>query len=588
MRTLQWSVVGIFTAVGLATLLLPVGRTELRSEILHVPYIAALAGGAAVTSWGTWVRFRMDGTSRAWLLSAAFGVLALFYLPHALYDSGGADPVGFFYGPASRLTFGILLILAMSPMPVPQVVRRPRMTALLLGLLVIAMVDVVLHADWVQALLEPDPRRANQLIETAALGAMLVALGQFFVKWLKTRRRIMITWIAGVGAVAIGSALMIPTSGWELRWWWAHLGLLVASVVFVLGTDRQMARAIDERELALVYQPKMALDRDEMIGVEALLRWNHPDHGLVPAGDFIPKAEETDLITPFTFWAIREATAQHKRWKDQGLTIPIAVNVTARILRDGRLLETIREELANHELGADAISLELTESKALESEPAAVGMLNELAEIGLCIAVDDFGTGYSSLSYLRNLPVKELKLDRSFVAPMAESEHDYTIVKSTLQMAQGLGLKVVAEGIEDEQVATMLNELHCDIGQGYYWSKPLPAGELFSWAQARTAQPRSRGGQSSSHGEGRPGGQPAYGPVARSDDEARPPHPRVEDGEGAHPEAGAVEQSHSDRAEQPAPLPGDLPPRGENGQAGDVGQQGQTGQDQPTDRAHLN
>lgn len=577
-RVGQFALVGSFAAVGLLTLVLPVGRTEFRSEFLHVPYVLALAGGAALTAWGTWVRFRMDGTSRAWLLSAAFGVLALLFAPHALY-AGDMDPVGFFYGPASRLAFGLLLIVAMSPMPVPRVLRQPRTSALLLVLAVIAVVDVVLHADWVQGVLEPDPVRSNRLLETAALLAMGIALVQFTVKWVRTRRRILITWIAGVSAMAMGSALMIPASGWELRWWWAHLGLLVASAVFVLGTDRQMARAIDERELRLLYQPKVDLVSDELIGVEALLRWQHPDQGLVPAADFIPRAEETSgLITPFTLWAIREAITQHRRWLDEGLRIPVAVNVTARLLRDSSLIDVIQRELAAKQLDPSALSLELTESKALESEEAGAETLAALAASGVSIAVDDFGTGYSSLSYLRNLPVEVVKLDRSFVAPMASSHHDYTIVSSTLQMAHALGLKVVAEGIEDEQVAELLAQLGCETGQGYLWSRPLPPDELMAWARGRVAKPRERGEGGTYAAKDRANSQRQPGSVRRADEGTSPPKPAAENRERSDSQAPAVENADGDRTEQTTPLLRDLAPRAQDGDADELTQGGQSTQ----------
>ena len=515
-RTLQWSIVGVFTVVGVLTLVLPIGRTEFRSQWLHVPYILALAGGAANSAWGTWTRFRMDGTSRAWLLAAAFAVLALLYAPHAVYGAQESDPAGFFYGPASRLAFGVILIIAMSPMPVPRFVRRPQASFLLLVLLFVGVVDLFLHADWVIALLEPDPRRSNQYLETAAFVAQSIAVLQFVYRWWRTKRRIMITWIAGVGAMAIGSALMIPAEGWQLRWWWGHLGLLAATVIFVLGTDRQMARAIHEHELLLVYQPKVWLRTGELAGVEALLRWQHPDHGLVPAGDFIPKAEETDLITPFTMWAIRESIGQHRKWLDEGLKVPVAVNVAVRLLRDTRLIELIKAELTGHDLEFDAISLELTESQSLETETAATEMLAALAAAGLSIAVDDFGTGYSSLSYIRNLPVKEVKLDQSFVRKMESSDQDFMIVKSTIELAQGLGHKVVAEGIETEEVRNLLTALGCDIGQGYYWSRPLPAAELARWA--REYQSRSKAG----------GTWAQHPPAAADGPDAAPPDPVAE------------------------------------------------------------
>ena len=570
-RAGQWGLVGVFAAVGVLLLFLPLGRTEFRSEILHMPFVLALAAGAAFTAWSTWVRFRMDGTSRAWLLAAAFGVLALLFAPHALYDSSGPDPVGFFYGPASRLAFGVLLIIAMTPVAVPRVLRQPRTTALLLILAVIALVDVVLHADWVQQLLEPDPRRSNQMLEIAALAALGISIVQFGVKWIRTRRRIMITWIAGVLSVALSSALTLPSAGWELRWWWAHLGVGVAAAVFVLGTDRQMRGAIDRGELRLVYQPKVDLVTDELTGVEALLRWQHPDQGLVPAGDFIPLAEETELITSFTLWAIGEAVAQHRRWLDQGLRIPIAVNVTARLLRDSRLIDSIKQELADKELEPGALSLELTESKALESEDSGAETLAALAAFGLSIAVDDFGTGYSSLSYLRNLPVSEVKLDRSFVATMASSQHDYTIVSSTVQLAHALGLKVIAEGIEDEQVADLLARLGCEVGQGYLWSRPLPPDELIAWTRHRSPKPRERGEGGTYAAKERANSERLPGSVGHGYQGARPPEPTVEDRQGPYPEPAPVEHGDGDRGQKAAPLLRDLPASADDGGAQQVG-----------------
>ena len=579
-RVAQWGLVTAFAAMGVLLSFLPVGRTEFRSEILHIPYVLALAAGAAFTAWGTWVRFRMDGTSRAWLLSAAFGVLALVFLPHGLYDASGSDPVGFFYGPASRLAFGVVLVIAMTPLPVPRVLRRPQTTALLLILAVIALVEVVLNADWVHRLLEPDPVRSNQLLDVAALVAISVAMVQFAVKWVRTRRRILITWIAGAASVAISSALTIPSAGWEIRWWWAHLGLLVASAVFVVGTDRQMRGAIDRGELRLVYQPKVDLVTDELAGVEALLRWQHPDQGLVPAGDFIPLAEEvSDLIASFTLWAIGEAVTQHRRWLDDGLRIPVAVNVTARLLRDSRLIDAIKSELADKQLEPTALSLELTESKALESEDSSAESLAALAAFGLSIAVDDFGTGYSSLSYLRNLPVTEVKLDRSFVAPMASSQHDYTIVSSTVQLAHALGLKVIAEGIEDEQVADLLARLGCEIGQGYLWSRPLPADELFNWARHRTPKPRERGEGGSTAAEERANSERRPGSVGGGDQSSRPPEPAVEDRQWSDTEPPAVQQGDRDRREQPPPLLRDLPPSADDRGSEEVGPSGEDEQD---------
>ena len=573
-RSAQWGLLGAFTLIGCALLVLPVGRSHFRSELLHAAYVVLLSAGAAGAAWGTWLRFRMDGTSRAWLLSAAFGALSLVFLPHALFAGSGNDPVHEFYGPASRLVFGVLLIAAMSPLPVPSVLRRPRTTALVLGLAVVAVVALVMRGDFVQAMLEPDPARTNRAIEGAALVAITIAVLQFVVKWVRTRRRILITWITGVAAVGVASALLLPADGWELRWWWAQLGLLVAYGVFVLGTDRQMFRAIDEGELRLVYQPKVDLRTDELVSVEALLRWQHPDHGLVPAGDFIPFAEATDLISSFTHWAIGEAAAQHRRWAESGMTIPVAVNVPAQLLRDSRLLDHIKAVLADHGLDPSALTLELTESTSLTSEETGAETLAALAAFGLRIAVDDFGTGYSSLSYLRSLPIKEVKLDRSFVAPMASSPDDYTIVSSTLQMVHGLGLSVVAEGIEDEEVAELLTGLGCALGQGYLWSRPLPADELFRWAQDRTPHPRRRRDRSTQGSEAAPDHQSSPRPERGAEQQPDPPQPAVQDGERTDPESGAVEHGNRDRREQPPPFPRDLSSRAEDRGPHHVGDEG--------------
>lgn len=488
-QIIQWSLLGGFTVVGLLTLVLPIGKERVELPWLHIPYIFALAVGAGYTSWGTWVRFQMAGTDRDYKIAAAFGVLALLYAPHAFYHATvrEPDPANFFYGPASRLAFGLMLIVAMSPLKLPKFVKEERTTLLLNVLAVVAVGFLFFHPDWLEAVLDPKPVVRNQQLEALALVAQSIAIVQFMVKWARTRRRILITWAMGVGAMAISSALMIPTRGWELRWWWAHLALAVATVVFNLGTDKQMARAIDERELRLVYQPKVDLKTGELMGVEALLRWQHPDRGLVPPDDFIPKAEETDLIRPFTEWAIREATKQHRAWLDSGLRIPIAVNITARLLRDVRVIELLRAELEYNKIDATALILELTESASLDKVEGAIDVLHMLANEGFRIAVDDYGTGYSSLSYIRNLPVKELKLDKSFVSAMTTNAHDFQIVKSTLEMAQGLGLKVVAEGVEEVSVAEALAAMGCDIGQGYLWSRPIPADDLAAWARAHVA-----------------------------------------------------------------------------------------------------
>jgi EAL domain-containing protein (putative c-di-GMP-specific phosphodiesterase class I) len=444
-------------------------------------------------AWSTWKRFQMDGTSRAWLLAAAFAVFAVVYAPNSL-QTLAPDDSNVVFGPASLLALGGMLTIAMSPVPIPRFLRQTRVTLLSLALLVVAVGGCTFQTDWTRSLLGDDPEQSLRLLETAAVAALAAAVILFTVRWVQTRRNIMTMWITGTAAVAVEAALLIPARSWEIRWWFAQLGIAVTTVIFVVSTDRRMARAINERELRLVYQPKMWLRTDEIAGVEALMRWQHPDFGLVPPNDFIPKAEATDLISPFTMWAVREAIRQHREWLDRGLTIPIAVNVPARLLRDDRLLELIKSELAARSLGPDAISLELTESESLESEATARETMTALADLGLRLAIDDFGTGYSGLTYIRNLPVHEVKLDQSFVRQMEHNEHDMLIVKSTVELVKGLGHKVIAEGIETEQVRDLLRSLGCDIGQGYYWSKPLPAADLEAWAKDHRPKAGDAGG----------------------------------------------------------------------------------------------
>ncbi len=478
-------IVAGFAAIGLVLSLVPQGESMWSSPPLHALLVAALVVGAANYAWSTWLRYRLDGTSRAWLLAAAFAVLALLLAPSALVSSGNSfDDAFVYFGPAARLGLGVVLILAMSPTPVPRVLRQPAATMVILIAAAGGTIQLVLHPDIVLGWMGQRADQRLRLLELAGLAAICISLVQFYVKWLRTRRSIMITWIAGVSAIAVQSALSLAASPWQLRWWFAQFGVLVSSGVFLLGTDRHMAGVIDQRELRLVYQPKIWLRTGEIAGVEALMRWQHPDHGLVSPDKFIPTAEATDLIAPFTRWAIREAIRQHREWLDAGLEIPIAVNVTVRLLRDNRLVDLIKSELDAHSLGVAAISLELTESQDLETEPAARETLLAFREMGMRMAVDDFGTGYSSLTYLRNLPVQEVKLDKSFVQKMGEHEHDFLIVQSTVDLVQKLGHKVIAEGIEDEEVRNLLAMLGCDIGQGYYWSKPLMADEFEAWARA--------------------------------------------------------------------------------------------------------
>jgi diguanylate cyclase (GGDEF)-like protein/PAS domain S-box-containing protein len=249
----------------------------------------------------------------------------------------------------------------------------------------------------------------------------------------------------------------------------------------------ELRRAISERELVLHYQPKAALESGVVTSVEALVRWVHPQRGLVPPDSFIPLAQETSLIGPLTLYVIEEALRQVRAWQEQGIELSIAVNLSTRNLLDRGFPELVKELLDRWEVKPESLELEVTESSMLANPARAKAVLGELSELGIRLSIDDFGTGYSSLSYLRQLPVDEIKIDRSFVIGMAAEEGDAVIVRSTVDLGRNLGLEVVAEGVETVEHWEQLRELGCNTAQGYYLSRPVPAQELSDWLRARSA-----------------------------------------------------------------------------------------------------
>jgi diguanylate cyclase (GGDEF)-like protein len=255
-----------------------------------------------------------------------------------------------------------------------------------------------------------------------------------------------------------------------------------ASRLALLG---ELRRALDEDEFELHYQPKANLHTGRVDGVEALVRWNHPVRGLVPPDEFIPLAEQTGVIKPLTAWVLNEALGQCRAWRDSGLGLTVAVNLSVRNLLDAHLPESISELLRRHELPPSALELEITESTIVADQVRALDVLTRLNAMGVGLSVDDFGTGYSSLAYLKDLPVCELKIDRKFVNNMTEDGDDAFIVRSTIDLGRNLGLQVVAEGVETEAVWDQLAQLGCDVAQGYYLSRPLPAATLTEWLSAR-------------------------------------------------------------------------------------------------------
>lgn len=236
--------------------------------------------------------------------------------------------------------------------------------------------------------------------------------------------------------------------------------------------------ALDRRELHLVFQPQVDLADGRTVAVEALVRWQHPEHGLIGPDVFIPLAENSGLIFPLTTFVLDDALAKLARWRDEGHDIRMAVNLSARHLADLALPGQVLAALDRHGVPAGALVLEVTETGILSDAVRADLVIRALREIGVAVAIDDYGTGNASLSYLKRLEVDELKVDRSFVGNMLQDEHDQVIVRSTIELALALGLRVVAEGIEDEPTVTVLAGLGGVIGQGYHLGRPTTPEEI--------------------------------------------------------------------------------------------------------------
>lgn len=243
----------------------------------------------------------------------------------------------------------------------------------------------------------------------------------------------------------------------------------------------ELGRAIRENQLCLYYQPKVLLDEKRCYGFEALIRWIHPELGFVPPNDFIPIAEMTSMIHPLTAWVVENAIAQAKQWHMQNLDLSVAVNLSARNLMDENIPKMVARLLNQYQLPAERLELEITESAIMTDPTRAMRILDQLHELGVLLSIDDFGTGYSSLAYLKRLPVHTLKIDNSFVRNMLGDRQDEIIVHSTINLAHNLGLRVVAEGVENEELLESLNQLGCDEAQGYFIARPMPILHLDEW-----------------------------------------------------------------------------------------------------------
>ncbi len=240
-------------------------------------------------------------------------------------------------------------------------------------------------------------------------------------------------------------------------------------------------RAIERNELRLYCQPKVRIAGGEICGAEALVRWEHPRLGLIQPGEFIALAERTGLIGPLTDWVMRTAFRQGYMWRDAGVRLPLAVNISARDLRDPRLVERVSNLMATWGGEPDAVQFELTESALMHDPQGCLESMRRLKDLGIELFIDDFGTGYSSLAYLQKFPVDAIKIDQSFVRGMLSDTDSAVIVRSTIDLAHDLDLEVVAEGVEDRRSWDRLAEEGCDIAQGYFVSEPFPADTYLAW-----------------------------------------------------------------------------------------------------------
>jgi diguanylate cyclase (GGDEF)-like protein/PAS domain S-box-containing protein len=246
----------------------------------------------------------------------------------------------------------------------------------------------------------------------------------------------------------------------------------------------ELRRAVLLDELELHYQPSVDLRTGEVVRAEALVRWRHPRHGLMPPSEFIPLAEVSGVIQPLTRWVIQRAVAQATAWRNEGLSIDVAVNLSVRNLYDRELGGWLQGLLRSAGLPPSALTLEITENEVMDDPLLAMEVLGQARDMGVLTSIDDFGTGYSSLSYLKHLPIDELKIDRSFVAGMMDDDSDEVIVRAIIDLAHNLGLTVVAEGVEDGQTLGRLTELGCDRAQGFHLGRPVPPADLVSALRA--------------------------------------------------------------------------------------------------------
>lgn len=249
----------------------------------------------------------------------------------------------------------------------------------------------------------------------------------------------------------------------------------------------ELTTALSQDQLQLYYQPKLCLKTGDCLGVEALLRWPHPERGMIPPSDFVGMAEKGEIIHALSHWVVMSAIRQIRTWHDLGVRVPVAINLSARDLADPDGPRRMQALLDEYAIPTAALEIEITESSLINDPQRALEVIQQFRALGIPFAIDDFGTGYSSLSYLKRLPVSALKIDRSFVSDMLENPADETIVRSTIALAHSFGLSVIAEGIESAATLSRLSELGCNQAQGYFIARPMPAEQLAAWLENRPA-----------------------------------------------------------------------------------------------------
>ncbi|MCW8959501.1 MAG: EAL domain-containing protein, partial [Gammaproteobacteria bacterium] len=256
-----------------------------------------------------------------------------------------------------------------------------------------------------------------------------------------------------------------------------------------LSIEAGLRYALEHNELELHYQPQLLLQNRKLAGVEGLVRWRHPEKGLIPPDDFIPLAEKTGLIEAIGEWVLEEACRQMAAWRDSSIAVPrISVNLSAHQLGRQDLVQAVEKTLELHGLEPEMLELELTETAIMEDPQKATETLKAMAELGVAMAVDDFGTGYSSLAYLQRLHLHRLKIDRTFVQDLPGNANNVALCRAIIAMASSLGMETIAEGIEKEEQHAFLSAESCTIGQGWLYARALPAAELEQWLAQQVAK----------------------------------------------------------------------------------------------------